>query len=316
MRKILIVLALAVVVIFFLGIIKDQVIKSVITVVASQVTAAPVHIDGFSLGVFSQSVRISGFKMYNPQGFSKSILVDLPRINVVYDLGALFKRKLHLVSAEIELREMGLEKNKEGKMNVDELKVVKQGVKQGGSKPVELMPIQIDMFKLGIGQIISKDYSAGPDPVVKVYNINIHKSYKNITSVEQLTALILAEPMKAAGIQGAKVYGAVMLAGVAVLPVAVAATFVGKDSVQQDFAADFDRIYDQSLSVMKRMGKITGEDKAAGIIKSDINSAQVTLKIKKKTGNKTQVIISARKYLLPKSEIAGGVLYEISKKIK
>ena len=312
MKKILIVLAIVVVVTFSLGVIKDQIIKSVITVVATQVTAAPVHIDGFSLGVFSQSVRISGFKMFNPQGFSKSILVDLPKINVIYDLGALFKKKIHLVSVEIELREMGLEKNKEGKMNVDELKLVKQGGKQEGSKPPELLPMQIDMFKLGIGQIVSKDHSAGKEPGVKVYNINLHKSYKNITSVQQLTALILAEPMKAAGIQGAKVYGVVMLAGVAVLPVAIAATFVGKDSVQQDFAVDFDKMYGQSLSVMQRMGKITGEDKTKGIIKANISSAQVTLKINKKTGNKTQVVVSARKYLLPKPEIAGGVLYEIS----
>lgn len=302
-------------VIVAIGIIKDQILKSVVTVVATGVTGAPVHVDGFSLGIFNQHVRISGFKIYNPEGFSKSILVDLSKINVEYDLGALLKKKLHLANAEVELKEMELEKNKEGELNVDALKVVKQERKQEARSSGQ-MPMQIDMIKLGIGRIVFKDYSAGKEPVVKVYDINIHKSYKNITSAQQLAALILAEPMKAAGIQGAEIYGVAMLAGVAVLPVAIAARFAGKDSVQQEFAAAFDDVYTVSLTVLKQMGRVTREDKLEGIINADISSAQATLKIKKKSGNKTEVIVSARKYFFPKPEIAGGVLYEISEKFK
>jgi len=315
MKKTIVILAVIFIVIFAGSILRDQIIKSVITVVATQVTGAPVHIDGFTLGVFSQSVRISGFKMYNPKGFSRSILVDLPKISVKYDLGALLKKKLHLASTEVEIKEIGLEKNKEGKLNVDELKVVKQAKDQKG-KPAEQMPMQIDMLTLGIGRIVAKDYVAAGAPTVKVYNINIRKSYKNITSAQQLAALILAEPMKAAGIQGAKIYGAAMLAGAAVLPVAVAVTLIGKDSAQQDFIASFDNAYEEVLKVLKRQGKVAREDKAKGAISATINSAQVYARIIKKAGNKTQVIISARKYLLPKPEIAGGILYEISGKLK
>ena len=315
MKKTVTVLVILLFAIFSGAIIKDQIIKSVITVVATQVTGAPVHIDGFSLGVFNQSVRISGFKMYNPKGFSRAVLVDLPKINVRYDLGALLKRKLHLVSAEIELKEIGLEKNKEGKLNVDELKVAGPGENQG-NKPSGQMPMQLDTLTLGIGRIVLKDYSFGEEPGVKVYDINMRKSYENITSLRQLAALILAEPMKAAGIQGAAIYGVAMLTGVAVLPVAVAVTFMGKDSVQQDFYSTFDKAYEESLEVLSRKGKLTGEDKLRGIISTTINSAQVTVKIERKPDNKTQIVISARKYLFPKPEIAGGVLYEISEKLK
>lgn len=315
MKKTVVVLGVLFIVIFTGVIIKDQIIKSVITVIATQTTAAPVHIDGFSLGVFSQSVRISGFKMYNPKGFPRAILVDLPKINVRYDLGALLKKKLHLLNVEIEIREIGLERNKESKLNVDELKVVKQGKKQV-SKPVEQIPMQIDMLTLDIGRIVSKDYSTSAGLVVKVYDINIRKSYKNITSVQQLAALILAEPMKAAGIQGASIYGVTMLTGVAVLPVTLAITFIGRDSVQQDFISTFDHAYEESLEVLKRQGKITRKDKSGGIISATINSVQVTVKIKKKTGSKIQLVISARKYLFPKPEIAGGILYGISEKLK
>lgn len=316
MKKTLIILAIVIICILAIGVIKDQIIKSAITVVATQVTGAPVHIDGFSLSVFSQSVRISGFKMYNPEGFSKGILADFAKINVTYDTGALFKKKIHLVNAEIDLKEMGLEKNKEGRLNVDALKVVNQEEPKQKGKPSEQMPMQIDALKLGIGKIVSKDYSLSKEPTVKVYDVNIHKSYKNIQSAQQLAVLILAEPMRAAGIQGAKIYGVAMLAGAAVLPVAVAATFLGKDSAQQDFTADFDNAYNVSLAVLNQMGKVTKKDKINGIIGADINSVRVSLKIQKKSDSKIKVVISARKYLLPKPEIAGGVLYEIAEKLK
>lgn len=315
MKKTRVILVIFCVAIFSAGIIKDQIIKSAITIIATQVTGAPVHIDGFSLGVFNQSVRISGFKMYNPKGFPRAILADLPKVNVKYDLGALLKHKLHLLSVEIEIREISLEKNKEGKLNVDELRVVKQKEKQK-SKPSKQMPFQLDVLSLSMGRIVLKDYNAAGEPSVKVYDINMRKSYKNITSTQQLAALVLAEPMKAAGIQGAAIYGAAMLTSVAVLPVTVAVTLIGRDSVQQDFSFSFDDVYEESLKVLKRQGKITREDKTRGIISATINSAQITVKISKKVDAQTQVVISARKYLLPKPEIAGGVLYKISEKLK
>ena len=311
MKKFLIILVVVFICILAAGIAKDQIIKSVVTVAVTRVVGAPAHIDGFSLGIFNQTARISGFKIYNPQGFSKGILVDLPKINVTYDLGALFKKRLHLADVEIELKEMRLEKNMGGELNVNALKVAKQE-----SKPSAQMPIQLDTIQLGIGRIVLRDYSAGKEPLTNVYEINMRKNYKNITSVQQLAAFILAEPMKSAGIQGAKVYGAAMLAGAAVLPVGIAARLIGKDSVQQDFASGFDDVFRASLLVLKRMGKLTKEDKQSGVLAAEINSAQVALKIRKKADNKIEVVISARQYLFPKPEVAGGVLYEISKELK
>ncbi len=314
MKKIAIWLLIVLVAIFLLGVIKDGIIKEAVTVTISQVTGAPVHIDGFSLGIFSQTVKISGLKMYNPKGFPRGILVDLPRINVTYDLGAFFAGKLHLVNLEVVLKELGLEKNKEGKLNVDSLKVAKQGETQ--EKPAKQMAMQIDTIKLGMGRIVSKDYSGPGEPVVNVYDININKTYKNITSAQQLAALILVEPMKAAGIRSAKIYGAAMLAGAAVLPVAAAFTLAGKDSAQQNYALPFDKVYDASLEVLKKKGAVKREDKSAGVISGSVSSTEVYFKIIRKTENDTQVVVSARKYFLPKPEIASGILYEVSEKLK
>jgi hypothetical protein len=302
------------------GVLKDQLIKSAVSIIGSQVVGAPVHIDTLSVGVLKQSIRISGLKMYNPKGFPAGILIDIATIHVDYDLGALLKKKIHLTSAEFDLREMGLVKNKEGKLNVDSLKFVQESKASKEAhqqeKQAPQMPLAIDMLKLGIGKLVSKDYTAGSEPSVQVYNINIHKSYKNIKSAQALAALVLSEPMKSAGIKGAAVYGVSMLAGVAILPVAVAATFTGKDSAEQDFDAAFDTVYALGLSVLKKMGNVTLENATEGVIKANINAAMIAVKLQKVSEKKTKVVVSARKYLLPKPQVAAGVVYEMLAQFK
>jgi len=121
--------------------------------------------------------------------------------------------------------------------------------------------------------------------------------------------------MKAAAIKNAEIYGVAMLTGVAVLPVAVAATFIGRDYVQQTIDASFEHVYEISLEVVKRMGRITKDDALGGVIKANINGAMVALILRKDADNKTEITISARKYMFPKMDIAGGVLYQIVDKL-
>ena len=310
MKKFLIVLGIIAISLAGVTIFKNLIIKSAVTTVASRITGAPVHMDGFSLNILSSTIRISGFKMYNPSGFPKGILVSCPKIKIIYDHTTLFKQKRHFLLVEIELKEIGLTKNKEGKLNVDSLKIVQE------SKSSPPTPMQIDLLTLSIGKIVYKDYAIGAEPSVRVYDVNRHKSYKSIPTAEQLALLVLAEPMKDAGIQGAKIYGVAMVAGAAVLPVAVAATFMGKDSVQAVIDVSFKHAYEVSLEVIKRMGAITKHNAANGEIKANINGAMVALQLRKKTDNKTEITISCRKYMFPKPDIAGGVLYQILDKLQ
>jgi hypothetical protein len=282
----------------------------VVTTAVSRITGAPVHMDGFQLNIFSSTINISGFKMYNPSGFPQGILASCPKIKIIYDRATLFKQKRHLLLVDIELKEMGLTKNKDGILNVDSLKIVQE------SKPSPSTPMQIDLLTLSIGRLVFKDYTIGTEPSVRVYDVNRHKSYKGIPTAQQLVLLVLAEPMKAAAIKNAQIYGAAMLTGVAALPVAVAATFIGKDYVRQIIDASFEHLYKISLEVVKRMGSITKEDASSGVIKANINGASVALQLRKKADNKTEITISARKYMFPKLDIAGGVLYQILDKLQ
>src|SRR3990167_8136194 len=119
MKRFCIVLGIAILSLACITILKDQIIKSVVTVAASRVTGAPVHMDNFSLNILSSTIRISGFKMYNPDSFPEGIMVSCPKINVIYDRATLFKQKRHFLLVDIELKEIGLVKNKDGRLNVD-----------------------------------------------------------------------------------------------------------------------------------------------------------------------------------------------------
>jgi hypothetical protein len=102
---------------------------------------------GLSVGVFRHSLRVSGFKMYNPEGFSKSALIDLPKAAVDYDLFSLLKGKLRLTRLDIELHEVLIEKNREGKLNVDSLKIAEEEEKKAEKKkPAKNQDLQIDLF--------------------------------------------------------------------------------------------------------------------------------------------------------------------------
>lgn len=318
MKKILKIIFVVILCIFILSLLKDQIIKYAVSAVTTGVTGTKTQIGSFSLGILRHSIRIRDFKIHNPKGFSNAVLVDLGIINVDYDLSSIIKGKLHLRRLDIDLKELCLEKDKEGKLNVDSLKIIEQKkeTQDKKSKPVKQVPMQIDLLNLQLGRIISKDYSVGKEPSVKVYDIYASKSYKNITSANQLAALIISEPMRQAGIKGAKIYGISTLAGVGMLPITIAATFAGKDSAQRDFNLSVANLYEVSLAVLKRTGKVNKENKATGVIEANVNGASITVKLKEKTANVTQATVSARKLMLPKPEIASGILYRISEELK
>ena len=317
MRKISVVLGIIILVFIVVVAAKDQLARSAVTVGATSVVGAPVHIDAFSFGIFTQAVNIKGFKLYNPKDFPKEVLLDIPTINVAYDLGALLRKKLHLSSVRIDLKEIGIVKNKEGKLNVDSLKVVEKASETQGKKPAEQMPMQIDELILSIGRVVYSDYTVGAQPLVQVYDIDIKdKTYKNITSAQQLATLILSEPLKKTAIKGAKVYAAASVLGVGFLPAGIAITLLGKDSGQQSFDVNFDKAYAVSLALLKKSGSVSSENKSQGTIKGTVNKNDITVKIQKLTDRTTQVTVSAKRLLFPKPEIAKGILYQISEDLQ
>jgi len=304
---------IAVASLFILSVAKDVIIKSVVTTVAGHVMGTRVTAGGLHLGIFTGSVHIKGFKVYNPQGFPDGVLLDMPLIKVKCRLPALLKNKIDLSLVDIHLKQLIVIKSKEGKLNVDALKVSqKEGAAPKNKQ--KTMGFHIDLFNLEIGRVVNKDLSQGPKPFIEAYEVNFKKTYKNINSPNQLAALVLMGSLEQTAIKGAKIYGVAALAGVAILPVGIASMFAGKDHVSADFKYGFDRVFDAATAAANELGNITSSDRATGNIKLQVYGADAEIKISK--GPKINITISARKYLFPKPEIAAGILYEVSEKLK
>jgi len=321
MKKILLIAVIVLIALSVIAVLKDQIIKSTVTMAASQVTGAPTTIDSFSLGIIKQTVTIKGFKLYNPPGFPTEIFVDMPTIHVAFVLGDILRKNIHFKEIEISLKELVIIKDKEGKLNVDALKVAEEPQKPkeetAQKRPSEQMPLQIDLLKLSIGKIIYKDFSKGETPQIDVYDLGYkQKTYQNITSAQQLVALILSEAMKNTAIKGAKIYAASAILGVGFLPAGVAFTLMGKDSAQNDFDIPFDKVYAVAADTVKTLGEIKTEDKASGIIKALIDKNDVTVRVQSVTAKTTRVLVQAKRLLLPKPQAAGGVLQHIIDKLK
>ncbi|MCK5178198.1 MAG: AsmA family protein [Candidatus Omnitrophica bacterium] len=323
MKKYQKILIIVFIVIIGIVVLKDVLIKSAITTVGSSILGAPIKIRKFALRAITQKVHIEDMVIYNPKGFPEGPLVDISEIRVDFDLGALLKGELHLPLIIFDLKEIILVKDKDGNLNVDALKVaeVKEEPeqKEEKAKPKEsgkMMPMRIDELRLNVERVIMKDYSLGEKPVILVYEIALKdKVFKNIKSPEQLATLVMVQAMGPAGIKGAAIYGAATLLGAAFLPAGVVGILIGKDSSTAEYRTDYDELYDVSMSVINEAGTLKSEDRAKGVIKAKVDGADVTIKLEKTQEQKVQVTISARKLMLPKPEIAGGVQYQIEKEI-
>lgn len=204
MKKAYIVLIVIAASIVALSFFKDLIIKTAVTMTATRVLGTPVHIDGMSVGFIKQSVRIKGLRVDNPPGFPSGVLMDIPEIGVDYDLPAILKGNLHLRQLILNLKELNVIRNPDGKLNVDALKVVIP------PKSEKNTPMQIDTAVLNLEQATLTNRTQDP-PVTQTFNIGINRTYHNIQSAQQLATLIIVETLRRTAVKDAAIYGVASL---------------------------------------------------------------------------------------------------------
>lgn len=176
---------------------KDGLIKFSIEKGVQGVTGLKLGISSLRVGILKTMVDINGLKLYNPHGFEDSIMLDMPTIYVDYDLPAFFKGKIHLREVRINMKEFIVEKNSRGELNLDALKMTKDGA-AAPAEPKEKgkgMPLQIDTLQLKVGKVIYKDYSQGGAPQVKEFDVATDETYQNITDLQSLVSLIMVKAL-------------------------------------------------------------------------------------------------------------------------
>ena len=165
MKKILISLA-AFIAVVVIGVVLTS--HLILAGILSSAIGAPVKVARVSLGL--SGAGIYGLVIDNPKGFNEKRLASVPEASVTYDLGALLKGKIHLKQIRIDMQEVTVERNGEGKFNLMEIKALKKPAQppvpeskkpepsqdpstpSQPAKPVKLPPLQIDEVSLDLGK--------------------------------------------------------------------------------------------------------------------------------------------------------------------
>ncbi len=287
---------------------RDVVIRQVAMKAGSSLLGAELKIGGFDWGFFTQKVVIKDLTIEHPPGFEKDSFIDIPRIVVEYDLGALLKGKLRMPLVLIDLREMMVIKNREGKLNVDSIKTIHPDKKE----TFEIPEFVIDELKLNVGKVVYKDQYKKKIPQVLVYDINIrNRTFKNINNVPKLITIVMVQALKPTAVQNAGVYAAATLMGIGFLPGAVIGIVVAKDSAVGELAVGAGRAFNEAEALIQEKGRLTKSDKAKGTIEGNVQGIDIRIKVEKISWFKSRMTVAGRQYMLPKKEFAAGILYQI-----
>ncbi|MCK5512737.1 MAG: hypothetical protein KAI96_07995, partial [Thermodesulfovibrionia bacterium] len=135
MKKILTLTVVLLVLIALLFAGKNLIAKTAVTSSVKAVTGLKLDMSSVEVGIMNTLIGISDMKLYNPPGYTDKVMLDMPEIYIDYNLGSFLKRKAHLEEIRIDLKELTVIKDKQGNLNIDALKVVKD--EKGAKKQEE-----------------------------------------------------------------------------------------------------------------------------------------------------------------------------------
>ena len=196
LAPLLVMLAAAVVV---LGVAKNVIAKTALESGVRLITGLALSIDRMDVGLLRSAVGIRGLQLRNPAGFPDPVMMTLPELFVDYDLGAFLGGKVHLEAVRLHLQEFVVVRDRNGRLNLDALNVVKQSseAKKGkaAAKQTAAPSMRIDALDLHVGKVIYKDYTAGDPPRIQEFAVNIHERYQNITNPYVLGGLVVSRAL-------------------------------------------------------------------------------------------------------------------------
>ena len=294
---------------------QQVIVKPIVEAVATRVIGAKVTLGSFSLNILTHRVRITDFQIYNEQGFPPKVFFNASEILVDADLPAVLKGKLHFPLVVFRLDKMIVFKNPQGKLNVNELKIVQEKLHEKNKGP--LPNFKIDELHLNMEQVVVEDDGKTP-PLIEAYDLNLKdKTIRDIDGVPKLVGLVLVEALKPTALRSAGMFAATTLLGVGFLPGLAIGVAVANDEAVSPMPYPASKVYQQSLEMVKRLGgTIKKTDEAAGRIFVKVYGCDIVIEIQKQGWFKSQIIIKARKYFLAKPEVAAGLLYQLKEALK
>lgn len=196
MKKILLIILITFI---LLCLFRDVLIKKGLVFVGEKIAGTTITLDHFSMSLMKQSIRLQGLKIYQPQGFTQQVMVNVPLVSVQWRMMEMLKGKgLHFSLVELDIQELTVIKNSAGEMNFNALKVVKE---QQSKNPLSFLKedsavdMKFDLVRLNIGKVVSMDIDQ-QQKILNIKEMNIYlknKEFKRVDSLPSLCALVMVE---------------------------------------------------------------------------------------------------------------------------
>ena len=187
------------IVLLFLG--RDAIVKASVGSVCRATTGLRLSIGGFHSNLFSSTLDIRNLKLFNPRGYTEKIMFDIPQVRVGLDVGSILAGKPHLKEVNVHLAQIVIERNKEGKLNLAELKPAGGKKKSAESKPSSAPTVSVDLLHLQIDKVLYKDFSK-PIPFVQEFQLDIDETYRDVKDVKALVPIIIGNALKNQALRG------------------------------------------------------------------------------------------------------------------
>jgi uncharacterized protein involved in outer membrane biogenesis len=148
------------------------------------------------VGLLSPTLTIENLKIYNPADFGGSILIDMPELHMEYDPYAMRKGNLHFKLVRLDLAEVAIIQDKNGRYNVQQMQ--KKGVPGAPGKAPSLSSsgltfTGIDTFNLSLGKFRLVNLATGHEEDVDFGIKNqISHNVKTEADLQGLSLLLAA----------------------------------------------------------------------------------------------------------------------------
>jgi uncharacterized protein involved in outer membrane biogenesis len=197
MKKLGVLLVAAAALFLAFAVLKNSIAQSAVQGVVKKMTGLKLGMRSLDLQLRNTRILAKGIQLKNPAGFTDPVMVDMPTLDVDYELGSILKGAPHLETVELDLAQIVIIKNRDGKLNLDALKPA-GGTKQTTEKPAQQTKapqIRIDLLHLKIGKVVYKDYSNGGSPSVQEFDLRIDEQYRNITNINAIVPIIVSKAL-------------------------------------------------------------------------------------------------------------------------
>jgi len=189
-RIVLCLMLLAVAAVVVVILLRDAIAKEIIVRRLRSQTGMEARISVVHVGFRSSTISVVGLRLYNTAEFGGTVCLDVPEVHLEYDVSALRARRLHLTLLRLDVAELSLVVDKNGRSNFE---MVKKKSKESGrqkSAAEKLKFTGIDVLDVTLGKFHMANLASGRGEEIK-FGIK-NQILRNVKTGADLSPLGLA----------------------------------------------------------------------------------------------------------------------------